>query len=159
MRRRNEASATAAASCAAGPCCGGLSEPSDCTAMKRSEAIPSGSERIPSRMFRIPDWVYEELGELLSEEIDSASYFNGAVLFDAGCMQCLFIGKIIVYRRRVSYPDGEADEIFDLVPIAWEFHTVKNNEELTNDFNFSEFMKHTFYKSGVRTGTLRASRP
>lgn len=45
---------------------------------------------------------------------------------------------MIVYRQRISAPDGQADVISRLVPVWWEFHTAFDGVEHLNDFSFEE---------------------
>ena len=57
--------------------------------------------------------------------------------FDFGGVACRLTASVIVYRSRTRYPEGDRDEIADLVPVWWEFHTSDDGGEFLNDFSFS----------------------
>lgn len=97
---------------------------------------------VRTRTFRIPDWLYAETLDRLRDEIDGQDYFSGSIDFRTGCLDCTLTADVIVYRELVSYPEGTADEIRDLVPVWWEFHTLRDGEEVLNDFRFSEMRKY-----------------
>lgn len=90
---------------------------------------------------QIPETMYREVLDRLYDAIDGNDYFSGTICFTAADLDCRLTIALIVYRRRVSYPEGAADEIDDLVPVWWEFHTVRDGDELPNDFQFSELKK------------------
>lgn len=91
---------------------------------------------------RIPDWLYTETLDRLCEAIDGRDYFSSTIDFRTGCLDCCLKTAVIVYREQTSYPEGTVDEICDLVPIWWEFHTLKDGEEVLNDFQFFEMKKY-----------------
>lgn len=52
-----------------------------------------------------------------------------------------FTASVIVYRTRLSQPEGDAEPVSDLVPVWWEFHTFSAEGEMLNDFDFSEMKR------------------
>ena len=54
---------------------------------------------------------------------------------------CRFTASVIVYRTRLSQPEGDAEPVSDLVPVWWEFHTFSAEGEMLNDFDFSEMKR------------------
>ena len=82
--------------------------------------------------------LYEEVAARLEEAIGGGSYFSGSLEFDWEDVGCRLTASVIVYRRRERYPEGDRDEISDLVPVWWEFHTTGPDGEMLNDFTFSE---------------------
>lgn len=87
-----------------------------------------------------PD-LYRETAGRLAEAIGSESYFSGSLSFPFDGLDCRLTASVIVYRGRVSYPEGETNAIRDLVPVWWEFHTVGEEGERLNDFSFSELRR------------------
>lgn len=87
-----------------------------------------------------PD-LYRETAGRLAEAIGSEGYFSGSLSFPFDGLDCRLTTSVIVYRGRVSCPEGEANAIRDLVPVWWEFHTVGEEGERLNDFSFSELRR------------------
>ena len=58
-----------------------------------------------------------------------------------GDTDCRFTASVIVYRTRLSQPEGDAEPVSDLVPVWWEFHTFSAEGEMLNDFDFSEMKR------------------
>jgi len=49
----------------------------------------------------------------------------------------------VVYRYQESFPEGRIVDIIDnIVPVWWEFHTVTDEGEVINDFDFAEFKEY-----------------
>lgn len=88
--------------------------------------------------YSVSSELYWEVALHLSEAIGSGSYFSGTLAFAWGEAECRLTLSVIVYRRRISAPDGQADIISHLVPVWWEFHTVFDGVEQLNDFSFEE---------------------
>ncbi len=82
--------------------------------------------------------LYRELAARLREAIGISNYFSGTIRFQSGDVECLLRTSVVVYRRRVSQPDGEYDLITNLVPVWWELHTAGPDGELLNDLDFRE---------------------
>lgn len=89
-------------------------------------------------MYSVSTELYLEVADRIREALGGGSYFSGTLAFGWEGIECRLTASLIVYRTRVSYPEGECDEITDLVPVWWEFHTVDpTSDELLNDFSFA----------------------
>ena len=88
--------------------------------------------------YSVPSELYREVALRLSEAIGSGGYFSGTLAFAWGEAECRLTASVIVYRRRERLPEGDRDAIADLVPVWWEFHTVRSDGDALNDFSFSE---------------------
>ena len=89
-------------------------------------------------MYSVSTELYLEVASRLRDAIGDGSYFSGTLTFDFGGVACRLTVSVIVCRERVRYPEGDRDEISDLVPVWWEFHTTGPEGEMPNDFTFSE---------------------
>lgn len=87
-------------------------------------------------MYSVSSELYLEAAARLSEAVGGCNYFSGTFSFPFGGTECRFTGSVIVYRRRMSLPEGDRDVVADLVPVWWEFHTYAEGEEVLNDFSF-----------------------
>ncbi len=85
--------------------------------------------------------LYLEVAQRLCEAIGCSGYFSGSVSVSAPDAECRLTASVIVYRRRVSLPEGDTEPISDLVPVWWEFRTVTDRGEVPNDFSFSELRR------------------
>lgn len=92
-------------------------------------------------IYSVSPELYRETAGRLVEAIGSENYFSGSLCFPFDGTDCRLTASVIVYRRRVSYPEGEANAVADLVPVWWEFHTVGEEGERLNDFSFSELKR------------------
>lgn len=92
-------------------------------------------------MYSVLSELYQEVAMRLADAIDGENYFSGTLAFRFDDMDCRLTTSVIVYRNRVSRPEGDSNPISDLVPVWWEFHTVGPEGERLNDFEFSE-LKH-----------------
>ena len=75
-------------------------------------------------MYSVSKELYQEVMSRLLEAVGPGSYYSGTLAFEYGEMECRLTASVIVYRERVHYPEGIRDEITDLVPVWWEFHTA-----------------------------------
>lgn len=82
--------------------------------------------------------IYIEVLYRLCDAIGDEDYFSGSICFQADKIECRLAGSWIIYRNRVSYPEGDAEEVSDLIPVWWEFHTTLDSVELLNNFQFDE---------------------
>ncbi len=83
--------------------------------------------------------LYAQVAELLLERIGSKSYFSGVVeLSTADGVECRLVTSCVIYRRRIIMPEGEAQPIYSVVPVWWEFHAFTPATEICNDFSFRE---------------------
>ncbi|MBQ5752675.1 MAG: hypothetical protein IIV91_00500 [Alistipes sp.] len=88
-------------------------------------------------MYEIPINVYDELACKICSSLSTIHYFNGTVTADDGEADHTLRATIIIYRRRVSVSDDELDTIIDAVPVWWECHTLTDDGEVCNDFDFA----------------------
>ncbi|MDE7005913.1 MAG: hypothetical protein K2O82_05255 [Alistipes sp.] len=89
-------------------------------------------------MYSVSSELYGQVAASLAEAIGASNYFSGSVDAAADGVAWRLTASVIVYRRRVSLPEGEEDAIVDLVPVWWEFHTVAPDGEMLNDFSFDD---------------------
>jgi len=61
--------------------------------------------------YSVPSELYREVALRLSEAIGSGGYFSGTLAFAWGEAECRLTASVIVYRQRISAPDGQADVI------------------------------------------------
>lgn len=94
------------------------------------------------RQVQVSEALYLETYDRLRDAIGQQNYFSGSITFPFGGVECRLTIVVIAYRRDTSYPEGDEDEIENLVPVWWEFHTMKDGEELPNNFLFSELRKY-----------------
>lgn len=92
-------------------------------------------------MYPVLPELYHEAALRLADAIDGENYFSGSLAFRFGDVDCRLTASVIVYRSRLSQPEGDAEPITNLVPVWWEFHTYGPEGEMLNDFDFSE-LKH-----------------
>ncbi|MDE7304293.1 MAG: hypothetical protein K2N04_00025 [Alistipes sp.] len=88
-------------------------------------------------MYSVSSELYGQVAASLAEAIGAKSYFSGSVEASADGAEWRLTASVIVYRRRVSLPEGEFDTIADLVPVWWEFHSFVSGVEQINDFSFA----------------------
>ena len=81
-------------------------------------------------MYSVSPELYHEAAARLSDAIDGGNYFSGSLT-----------ASVIVYRGRLSLPEGGQHPVTDLVPVWWEFHTTQAGGEVLNDFDFSELKR------------------
>lgn len=89
-------------------------------------------------MFNVSSQLYEELAARLRDAIAHDNYFSGSIAFPFDNADCKLTASLVIYRRRLELPDGLFDTIADVVPVWWEFSTVRDGVTLLNDFSFSE---------------------
>ena len=93
-------------------------------------------------MYSVSYELYHEAAARLSDAIDGGNYFSGSLAFRFGDTDCCLTASVIVYRGRVSLPEGVRHPVTDLVPVWWEFHTTQAGGEVLNDFDFSELKRY-----------------
>ena len=87
-------------------------------------------------MYSVSPELYQEVAARLADAVDGENYFSGSLAFRFGDT-----ASVIVYRTRLSQPEGDAEPVSDLVPVWWEFHTFSAEGEMLNDFDFSEMKR------------------
>lgn len=93
-------------------------------------------------MLEINDLIYEGVAGALAEALEGRDYFSGSVEFDTEEVGTTLIATLLVYRRDERYPEGRRREITDIVPVWWEFRTIQECGEVSNDFSFGELKKY-----------------
>lgn len=89
-------------------------------------------------MYPVSSELYRQVAAFLAQAVGGRSYFSGSVEGETEGAAWRLTASVIVYRRRVSQPEGTAEPISDLVPVWWEFHTFAADGEVPNDFSFGE---------------------
>lgn len=89
-------------------------------------------------MYSVLPELYDQVAARLLDAIDGTNYYSGSLLFAFEGLQCRFTASVIVYREHLVQPEGHSEPVCDLVPVWWEFHTIGDEGELVNDFDFSE---------------------
>ncbi len=94
-------------------------------------------------MYLVTSAIYEDMANLLLEEIGNTSYFSGFVessfIDDQGReVEYRLVASLIVSRSEYSAPEGDAEVISKIVPVWVEFHTFVEMEEKINDFDIEE---------------------
>lgn len=78
---------------------------------------------------------YEVLAELLGERIAASDFFSGTIECECGDFSARLIASLIIYRTPRSSAPPSGGEIYDIVPIWWEMHTLlTDGSEVLNDF-------------------------
>lgn len=91
-------------------------------------------------MYCVSPELYLETAARLSDAIGDENYFSGAIEFLSGELICRLTVSVIVYRSRITLPEGISRPVTGLVPVWWEFRTTSEAGELLNDFDFSELL-------------------
>lgn len=94
-------------------------------------------------MYPVSSELYRQVAARLAEAVGNHGYFSGTVEGEAEGAAWRLTVSAIVYRNRVSQPEGTFDPISDFVPVWWEFHTLTAEGEVLNDFSFGE-MRNIF---------------
>ncbi len=92
--------------------------------------------------YSVSSELYEEVAARLAEAIGSESYFSGVVTGEFADVAWRLVLSVVVYRRRISIPEGDYDALANLVPVWWEFHTEAAAGEILNDFSFTELVRY-----------------
>lgn len=92
-------------------------------------------------MYSVSPELYREVAERLLDAAGSRGYYSGTIAFDFAGAGCRLTASVVVYRERISLPEGDAEAIVDVVPVWWEFHTFAAGEEVMNDFSFSDLRR------------------
>ncbi|MFR5441984.1 hypothetical protein [Alistipes sp.] len=59
-------------------------------------------------MYSVSPELYHEAAARLSDAIDGGNYFSGSLAFRFGDTDCRLTASVIVYRGRLSLPEGGA---------------------------------------------------
>ncbi|MEG2061929.1 MAG: hypothetical protein RRY33_08755 [Alistipes sp.] len=90
----------------------------------------------------ISDSMYSKMFNLLCDAIDGQDYYSGTVSFLFEDVECRLTLSVIVYRQLMTELEGTFDPITNMIQVGAEFHTYKDNEEVPNDFQFSELRSY-----------------
>lgn len=93
-------------------------------------------------MFTVSPVVYGKVAEMICGRIGRSDYLSENLEFELEGVSCRMLFSAVVYRRHTYLPDAEYDELSDLVPVWWEFHTTIDGVELLNDFSFNELRQY-----------------
>ncbi len=93
-------------------------------------------------MIKISQKEYQEIASELLERIGYKDYIDINFKVETETWIGYFHASLILYRNEDSYPEGDFNKLSDVVPVWWEFHTVGDDGEVLNDFQFSELKKH-----------------
>lgn len=58
-------------------------------------------------MYSVSPELYHEAAARLSDAIDGGNYFSGSLAFRFGDTDCRLTASVIVYRGRLSLPEGQ----------------------------------------------------
>jgi hypothetical protein len=74
----------------------------------------------------------------LVELVGQGGYYSGTIEFEFEELFCQMTLSAVVYHQ--SQPDVGYTHcaVADMIPVWWEFHTYRDEEELLNDFSFNE---------------------
>lgn len=89
-------------------------------------------------MYSVSAELYREVTARLEAAIGDKGYFSGRIEGETDEVAWRLTVSVMVYRKRVSLPEGGEERIADAVPVWWEFHTTVPEGEVLNDFSFAE---------------------
>lgn len=93
-------------------------------------------------MIEISNDIYDAVAQRLRQQFDGSVYFNGCVEFDTEQFRASLKLTAIIYRTTESMPEGRFLRIADIVPVWWEFSTVRECGPVLNDFSFAELKNY-----------------
>ena len=98
-------------------------------------------------MYTVLSKVYLEVAERLSALIGTSQYYSGAFEIDFEDVSCCMVLSAVIYRHDETLPEGrEVDLIDNIIPVWWEFHTITEEGEVLNDFDFAELKEYLLDK-------------
>ena len=89
-------------------------------------------------MYPVSTEFYRQVAARLSEAVGGRGYYSGSIEGETSGAAWRLTVSVIVYRSRLSQPEGVSEPVSDFVPVWWEFHTVAEDGEILNDFSFGE---------------------
>lgn len=92
-------------------------------------------------MYQISSTLYREVLDCLVGQIDNREYFSGSLELDFDDIRCRMTLSAVIYCSYDFNAEQSVRTISDIIPVWWEFHTLKangNGEEILNDFSFNE---------------------
>ncbi|MDE5623589.1 MAG: hypothetical protein K2I62_03065 [Alistipes sp.] len=88
-------------------------------------------------MYPVSTEFYRQVAARLSEAVGGRGYYSGSIEGETSGAAWRLTVSVIVYRSRLSQPEGVSEPVSDFVPVWWEFHTFVDGSELLNDFSFA----------------------
>ncbi|MFI3319618.1 MAG: hypothetical protein SNH01_02130 [Rikenellaceae bacterium] len=85
---------------------------------------------------------YIDLATELCEAIGEEHFYSGHIYLETEDADCKLIISTLVSFSHVDLPEGEYDQICDITPIWWEFHTTTLDGEQINDFDLETFKRY-----------------
>ena len=95
-------------------------------------------------MYSISNHIYRDLGDSLIAAIGAKEFFSGSVYVVDGDVECRLICTLIIERRREPNGEERCGAITSIRAVWWECRTTIAQEELYNDFSFSELLEIIF---------------
>lgn len=95
-------------------------------------------------MYSISNHIYRDLGDSLIAAIGAKEFFSGSVCVVDGDVECRLICTLIIERRREPNGEERCGAITSIRAVWWECRTTIAQEELYNDFSFSELLETIF---------------
>ena len=89
-------------------------------------------------MYTISSKLYHQVATHLVDLVGQRGYYSGTFEFEFEELFCQMALSAVVYHQ--SQPDEgyKSCAVADMIPVWWEFHTYRDEEELLNDFSFNE---------------------
>ncbi len=88
-------------------------------------------------MISINPTIYYRLADFLSEAIGSKNYFTQTITLEDEEYEYQFRSTLMVYFGREECPEATYTVISNLVAVWWEFSSLREGEEVLNDFDFN----------------------
>ncbi|MFR9504283.1 MAG: hypothetical protein SNH73_07555 [Rikenellaceae bacterium] len=88
-------------------------------------------------MLTINPTLYEQLALLLIDDIGSMDYYSGTITIEQEEADYSFEASLIIRYNEVKFPEGYDTQISELIPVWWEMHSVTDEGEQLNDFDFN----------------------
>ena len=95
-------------------------------------------------MYSISNRIYRDLGDSLIAAIGAKEFFSGSVCVVDGDVECRLICTLIIERNRELNGEERCGAITSIRAVWWECRTTIAQEELYNDFSFSELLETIF---------------
>ena len=93
-------------------------------------------------MYDVSSVIYGKVAEMIIERVGRSDYLSERLEFEVYGVLCCLLFSAIAYRRSLYLPEGEFEELSDLVPVWWEFHTYDSEGEVLNNFSFNELRQY-----------------
>lgn len=119
-------------------------ESSSVDKIEEAEIVEECIAEIPVTALHIEPEIYEQLANELLERIGERDYFKDVTFgFEKAGVIYEMTTTGIVYREKDSAPDYEGSYVSDIVPVWWELHSFRGEEEVPNDATFDCIKEYT----------------